>query len=83
MSYGASDHSSSFRGELPERGRGDSAGVSTTPSSQETTALAHERVTSPGCNHRRRKVRRDHALSIISKRGERCLAPFPSFIPVT
>ena len=62
MNYGASDHSSSFRGELLERGRGDAAGVSITPSFPETTALVHERATSPGCNHRRRKVRRDHAI---------------------
>ncbi len=69
--------SSSFRGELLERGRGDAAGVSITQSFPETTALVHERATRPGCNHRRRKIRRDNAIFYSQNVANGALRPSP------
>ncbi len=80
--YGSFVFSSSFRDELPERGRGDSAWVSITPSFSETTAVVHERVTRPGCNHRRRKVRRDHAFFLSQNVANGALRPSPHLIPL-
>ena len=77
MNNGASNLSSSFRGELPERGRGDAAGVSFPKLSGDNGDWAHERATQPGCNCRRRKVRRDHAIFLSQNVENGALRPSP------
>ena len=77
MMNGLSKHPSSFRQGLPERERGDAAGVFRPKPARANGAWSRRGLSQPGCNSRRRKVRRDHALILFQNVENGALRPSP------